>query len=123
MAINPDGTLLTGGGLDGHAWLWDVHTGSEIGWLRVEVGAVQAMAFSPDGTLLAVAGTAGPVCLWDVPAGQQREALLTRHEGSVSSVAFSPDGTGLVTGGGQDGTVRLWDVRTGAQHGGPARSQ
>ncbi len=119
VAINPDGTLLTGGGLDGHAWLWDVHTGSEIGWLRVEVGAVQAMAFSPDGTLLAVAGTAGPVCLWDVPAGQQREALLTGHEGWVSSVAFSPDGTGLVTGGGQDGTVRLWDVRTGAQHGGP----
>lgn len=121
VAVSPDGVLLVGGGAGGSMWLWDVRTGSELGSLRADVGTIQSVAFSPDGTLLAVAGSAGSVCLCDIPAGQQLGALLASHDGPVYTVAFSPDGTMLATGGGHDGTVRLWDVRTGEQHGWPRR--
>jgi WD40 repeat protein len=43
---------------------------------------------------------------------------LEGYSGPVNSVAFSPDGK-LVASGSDDGTVRLWEVATGAPHGSP----
>jgi WD40 repeat protein len=36
------------------------------------------------------------------------------HDGVVTSVAYSPDGKTLASGG-QDGTIKLWDVATGKE--------
>ena len=45
-------------------------------------------------------------------------AVLTGHAGVVHSVAFSPNGK-ILASGGEDSTVRLWDVATGQQIGRP----
>jgi WD40 repeat protein/tRNA A-37 threonylcarbamoyl transferase component Bud32 len=47
----------------------------------------------------------------DALDGQRR--VLPAHEGIVLSVQYSPDGARIATGG-EDGTARIWDARTGA---------
>jgi WD40 repeat protein len=52
------------------------------------------------------------VRLWDVRAHKQRGAPLLGHEALITWVAFSPNGAWLASSS-QDGTVRIWDPRTG----------
>ena len=40
------------------------------------------------------------------------------HDGEVYCACFSPDGSTIVSGG-QDNTVRRWDVQSGKQIGEP----
>jgi len=47
--------------------------------------------------------------------------VLTGHEGKVNSIAYSIDGLCLASGS-EDGTVRLWDTRTGQEAISPLRS-
>jgi WD40 repeat protein len=51
------------------------------------------------------------VILWDLTTGQKFRTL-EGHTVTVRSVAFDPSGTRLLSGG-DDGTVRVWEVATG----------
>ncbi|KNC73129.1 hypothetical protein SARC_14314, partial [Sphaeroforma arctica JP610] len=49
------------------------------------------------------------VILWDLAQGS-KVATFTGHEDAVYSLCFSGD-TNVLSSGGADNTVRLWDVK------------
>lgn len=77
--------------------------------------------FSQNGYMLATANnierateeTRFTVLLWDVPHGKIHHTLKG-HTDRIKALAFTPNGKMLASGG-DDGTIRLWDVSTGTQ--------
>jgi len=90
--------LLTGGASPGPPLLTLRHT-----------DAVRRVQFGPDGRLLATA-SADKATLWDTTG--QRRHTLQGHRADLWGLSFSPDGSRLATGA-ADGTLRIWDTRTG----------
>ncbi len=73
---------------------------------------IEDIAYSPDGTILAVAVGNG-IWLYDAQTGQEL-AQCAGHIHKVFNIAFRPDGETLASvAGGQDQTIRMWDVHTG----------
>ena len=116
VAFSPDGKVVAGGAYLGIK-LWNIETGKEVklkGGTTVKSGSI---AFSPDGATFASAsvdrfgGTPGAVTLWDIETGKDL-ATLPGHTERIPAVAFSSDGKTLASGL-RDGTVKLWNVKTG----------
>ncbi|MEV1023095.1 caspase family protein [Streptomyces sp. NPDC050264] len=114
--------MLVSGGDDRTIRLWDIATGREKRRLHGHTGAVRALACAEiDGEpLIASGGSDGTVRLWDpsgtTPAQAGRRfgerAVLTGHSGEVNTVTFAElGGAPVVISGGDDRTVRVWDVR------------
>ncbi|MFF4185098.1 caspase family protein [Streptomyces sp. NPDC001691] len=126
-----DRLMLVSGGDDRTIRLWDVASGQEEQRLVGHAGAVRALACGEmDGSpLVASGGSDGSVRLWEpreatspqAEAGRAacrwgQKAVLTGHSGEVNTVAFAElDGSPVVISGGDDRTVRVWDVRSQEQ--------
>ena len=116
VAFSPDGTTLAScGNADPAIMLWDVSTGENVTVLQGHAGGVLSIAFSPDGTTLVSCGNADQtIKLWLIGSEGSSRYLRTLygHTSQIRSVTFSPDGA-TVASGGDDHTVRIWEVRTG----------
>lgn len=71
------------------------------------------LAWSTDGAQLAAASAAGPVAVLATIDGA-RQHTLPGHENGTNVLAWQPGAAVLATGG-QDGSVKFWDVAAG-QH-------
>ncbi|MBI1296106.1 hypothetical protein GC175_14225 [bacterium] len=111
IAVSPDGNLLVGSCGDKHIRVWSFSSGQVIHVFPTQSAWVRAVAYHPQGTLVAAADGAS-VHLLDV-AGGTIQQTLNGHTAPVMSIAFSPSSAHLLTGS-FDGTLRLWDVQTGA---------
>jgi len=111
VAWSADGKLLAGGTFEG-IHLWDAEAGAERPWIDTADREVLALAFSPEG-LLAAGDDRGAIALLD-PGTRQVRRTLMGHAGEVHSVAFASAGRLLVSGG-EDDTLRLWDVEEGRE--------
>jgi WD40 repeat protein len=106
-AVSPDGSLFAVSPGADRVALWRAGTLTPMApTLRGPVGDVVGLAFSRDGKLVAAAGV--NVVVWDTRTKKIVRTLPVDADG----VSFSPDGLALATGG-SDGTVALYDVRTG----------
>lgn len=105
--------VLAGGG-DGEAVVWDLTTAQDAARLRGGGGPVLCAAVlpqSPEDTC--VTGSAdGRLRVWDTRLEGSRACVLAfgGFVGGVAAVDFFPGGT-AVAGGGEDSTVRLFDLR------------
>jgi WD40 repeat protein len=74
-------------------------------------GPVSAVAFSPDGNMVAL-GSVGQVKVYNAGDGNKAVLTLSGFQGPIYAVAYQPNGA-VIAAGGSDGSVRLFDARTG----------
>jgi WD40 repeat protein/tRNA A-37 threonylcarbamoyl transferase component Bud32 len=112
LAWSADGKTVAVGSHDWTARLLDMTSGKEKKLLQ-HGGNVRAVAISPDSKLVATgagpdAGKPnGPIRLWDMDGKELFR--LEGHNGPVIALAFAPNGPWLASGG-EDKTIRLWDL-------------
>ncbi|KAI9032098.1 WD40-repeat-containing domain protein [Hyaloraphidium curvatum] len=65
------------------------------------------------GNLVATASTAG-VAIYDLgrPSAQKLDRVISEHTRAVNRVHFHPTDSFLLLSGSQDGTIKMWDLRT-----------
>ncbi len=91
--------------------LWDLGTGRVVRRLRGATAPLRCVAVTADGRRVAAAGDDRTIRVWAVDQPGSPSLSLVGHTDRVSSVTFLP-GNALLSGS-DDGTVRLWNLKTG----------
>jgi WD40 repeat protein len=114
LAGAPDGSVIAAGSREGGLRLLDAATGVTARELKPLHGPVRALAFSPDGSLLAAAADDHFVQIVQIHSVSDTEdTTLTTQDAAPRALAFSRKG--LLAAGGEDGKVRIFDLKTRTQ--------
>ena len=124
VSWSPDGKRIVTTGLDNTAVIWDSQTGKPLLTFREHTDDVQDAFWSPDGSRIVTTDWDNVAKVWDANTGKVL-VNFTGHVGepiakfngvdSLFGSGWSPDGTRVMTNGG-DGSVRIWDARTGEEY-------
>jgi WD40 repeat protein len=114
VAFAPDSRRAVSADDHGDVRIWATATGRELAALHAD-GELSQAAFSPDGSLVTAAvstdsGSHGEAIVWRWRSGEQLAVL--QEQFGLDGASFGPGGR-LVVVPGDDGTVRLWDWRSG----------
>ena len=111
LAFSPDG-ILAAASAGGQVTLWDLATRTVRRTFVNPHDVLETVAVSPNGRLLAYAGDRGSITLVDRFSGRRK--VLAVDTGRIFSLAFNARGS-LLASGGDDRTIRIWRVDTGAE--------
>ena len=109
--FSPDGKTLAGACDDSLVRLWETETGRLLAQLPGHTSRVRSVAFRPDGQILVSTGDEldRTIRQWDLAALKQVGSPQGQEVPALST-SWRADGGLLVTCGGQEGTVGLWDM-------------
>jgi WD40 repeat protein len=112
LAFTPDGERLVASSLDGMVRILDARDGGEVLALRgTDNFGVDGLVVARDGSTIAGCNNLANVFAW-LPRAVPEVRALSGHALPAANVTFSPDGQRLAAGG-EDRTVRVWDVPGG----------
>ena len=114
LAFSPDGKRIASATSGKVIKIWDAVTGMEVTNIQHGGERVGGLAFSPDSKYIA-SGDYGKICIWDVNSGAEAMTIPAAHRAWVVCVAYSPDGKRIVSGGGWDPKIKVWDTATGKE--------
>lgn len=106
-----DGEIVFGAYRDGWIRLWEVKTGKLLAKIETATATVRCVDISSDGTLLIYRDKFRFVGIFDLTNKSKRQ-IDVLHRRDVSSVTFSPTGDSFATAS-DDGTARIWDLKSG----------
>ncbi len=96
--------------------VWDLDSGREVRRLKGSGSQMTCVAIAPDGRRVAAGSADRLIRIWSLEQPAPPPLILKGHTEQVSRLTFLPAGDALLSVG-HDGTVRLWDSRTGAPKG------
>lgn len=80
-----------------------------LAWQAHEKSVTEIAFCGQDQRMLCSTGSEGTVAVWDSDCGAL-DCRLMGHIGPITCVAISPESDELIATGGEDHTVRLWDL-------------
>jgi WD40 repeat protein/DNA-binding SARP family transcriptional activator len=112
VSVSPNSSLFVTSPGPNRVTLWRARDLAVMAELRGPCGGVQSLAFSHDGRLVAATGDGPKTVVWDVRTREINKLLGPSGHGGQIGVNFSIDDR-LVGTAGEDGSVRLYDTRSG----------
>jgi transcription initiation factor TFIID subunit 5 len=116
LAWHPNGAYVFSASdeVDKSIRMWSIGSGDCVRVLTGHTDYITALEIAPNGKILASADAGGNIYLWDIDKAMRIKRCRGHGRGGVWSLSFSVESNVLVSGG-QDNSVRVWDVEMPAE--------
>ncbi len=124
LAFSPIRDELASVSLDGSLKLWSLardpsKPGVVLKHIRTlrdsNQSQLRCVAYSADGSMLAASGLAPDVLIWSLDSPSPPRIIAKAHREMVTALAFSPASPDQLASASCDGSLKIWNVKTGDQ--------